>query len=201
MHLYVNIQTYDRRLKIYHRVNHLNPYLYKRLIISNTSHIDSTKASIESLIVKGSYDKVIELLDSSGRPPSKKCKSDDVLPPLSHENNDENSEENDEPLANMESYSPVEGSEMVQSHPPAFIDLNHLVLEEKDICKVLYRYVDLQSCKLSLEIYERLYPLNPKIFGNEIGYIEYIRDRNEKCLKTMIVEGGCDELMEVIGNC
>ncbi len=62
---------------------------------------------METLIVKGSYDKVIEWLDSSGRSPSKKCKSEDV-----------STEENDEPHENMESHSPVKGSsKMVQSHP------------------------------------------------------------------------------------
>ncbi len=32
---YVNIQTYDRRLKMYHRINYLNPCLYARCITSN----------------------------------------------------------------------------------------------------------------------------------------------------------------------
>ncbi len=178
---YVRLQTANRKLKLYQRVSHWKPTLYGVRVELYTSIIDNVKASIESLIVEGSYDKVIEWLDSSGRHPSKKCKSDDVLPPLSQENTDENTEETDE--------------------PPTFTDLKQLILEECYKHRVVCLSVTLQSYKLSLEICERLYHLNPKHFRKEIQSMEMIIYQEEMYLKDKIVEGGCDKLMEVIENC
>ncbi len=182
---YVELHISKEKLKMYHRVRHLNPQLYDDTISTMEYLCAQATTYLKTLIVEGSYGRVKAWLDSL----------DDVLPTLSHETT--------EAPENMESYSPVErSSKMVQSHPPVITeDLKQLVLEEKDIDAVVSKSIQLQGCKMRVEIYESICDLDPGKFLEDIKFRKRINGKNETYLKLLIVEGGCDKLMEVIGNC